>query len=120
MLGCWLAASPFIFNHDPSARALWVNDFVCAGLIITIAALSFFRPIRRVHLLQLAVAGWLVGFGYLAQSPPVPGGLQNDMIVGLILLMLGIAPPDADRPPRGWRRAWVPLHPSNDERQSSD
>ena len=102
MLGCWLAMSPFIFRHGPEERVLWTNDFVSATLVIVLALISFWPPLRFAHVANLLVALWLIAFGFWA-SYPAPPALQNDIVVGLLLLMFAIIPNEATLPPRRWR-----------------
>lgn len=108
MIGCWLAMSPFIFRHPTSEPSYWWNDLLCALAVILIASLSFWRPIQWVHLGQLIVAAWLIGFGYFSSSVPHPPetmpapSLQNDLIVGLFLAMFAIIPNEVSRPPKAW------------------
>jgi hypothetical protein len=105
MMGCWLAVSPFVFRHPPGQNALWVRDLLCAGFVITLALLSFGRGTRHAHLGILAVAIFLCGAAFLSPSNPPPPALQNDLVVGAILLMLAILPNEASLPPPSWRRA---------------
>lgn len=102
MLACWLAASPFIFSHSADATVLWISDYACATLVGTFALISYWRPMRHAHLLTLAVALWMVGFGRLGESAPLSAGFQNNMITGLLLLMFAIIPNDAFHPPKAW------------------
>jgi hypothetical protein len=57
----------------------------------------------RAHLLNILVALWLLGFGYFGFGEPAPPAAQNNIVVGLILLMLAIIPSEATLPPKGWR-----------------
>jgi hypothetical protein len=103
MLGLWLVLSPFIFGHYPANRPLWQNDFACGVAIVLLALGSFWPALRHLHLLNLLVAGWLVGFGYVYGGYPAPPGAQNDIFLGLTLLLLAIIPNEANKPPRSWR-----------------
>ena len=103
MLGCWLALSPFVFRHEAEDRALWFNDLVSAMIVIVLALISFWAPLRFAHLANLLVALWLIAFGFFASSYPPPPALQNDIVVGLLLLMFAIVPNEAAKPPRPWR-----------------
>ncbi len=102
MLAVWLALSPFVFHFSPDATLLWVNDFSCAALIALLGFLSLAKPLRHVHLLSLAVGTWLIAFAYSAGLPP-PAWAQNDIIVGLLVVMFAIIPSDATEPPPSWR-----------------
>lgn len=104
LIGCWVAISPFIFRHHPKNTSLWVNDFLCGGLIITFALLSYRPSINKMHLLSFGVGCWLILYGYFSGAPPLPPAMQNEMVIGILLLMLSIIPSNADLPPRPWRK----------------
>jgi hypothetical protein len=104
MMGCWLAVSPFIFRHSPEDRVLWFNDLLSATVVILLALVSFWPPLRFAHVANLAVGLWLIAFGFLAFPYPTPPALQNNVIIGLLLLMFAIVPNEASRPPRPWRQ----------------
>jgi hypothetical protein len=103
MLGCWLAVSPFIFRHPAEQKSLWYNDLVCAFAVIMLALLSFWRPSRQAHLAIGAIGIWLIGWGYLMSPHPASAALQNDTLLGWLLLMFAIIPNQANLPPRSWR-----------------
>jgi hypothetical protein len=103
MFGLWLLVSPFVFRHPPDATGRWATDLASALAIMTLASLSYWRKARRAHLGQMAVAAWLVGYGYLAGGHPSPPACQNEMLVGLTLLLFAIIPTEANEPPRLWR-----------------
>jgi hypothetical protein len=103
MLGCWLAISPFIFRHSVDERWLWVNDLGSAFAVVMFSLLSFWRPLRHAHWGIAVVGLWLMGFGYFASPHPLPAALQNDLLVGLLLVMFAIIPNEASLPPRRWR-----------------
>jgi hypothetical protein len=101
MLGCWLAASPFIFRHPDESVLLWGTDWIGATLVIAFALLSYWRALRGMHLLTLLVAIGLMGMGRFANTG-VPPGAQNEIIVGLLLFTFAIVPNHASRPPAAW------------------
>lgn len=114
MLACWLAVSPFVFAHEE--RGLWAADLACAAALAALALLSFCPRLRRAHLAELAVAGWMTGSAWLQDDPKAPRpALQNRMGVGLVLLMLPIVPTRADRPPEAWERRHGPDLPPGDQ-----
>lgn len=104
MLGCWLAVSPFVFRHAADEKVLWLNDLFSALAVIMLALISFWRPLRYAHVAIVVVALWLIGFGFWASGYPAPPALQNDILVGLLLLMFAIIPNEANLPPKAWRR----------------
>lgn len=109
MLGLWLTISPFLFGHYPVNRPLWISDLTCGPIIVMLALLSFWslpvaRFLRYAHLLILVVACWLIGFGYIHGGYPSSPGQQNNILIGLTLLLLAIIPNEASQPPPAWRR----------------
>lgn len=103
MLGCWLAISPFIFRHGSEDRVLWVNDLASASAVIVFSIVSFWPPLRLAHVANFLVGLWLIAFGLWALPYPAPPALQNDIVVGMLLLMFAILPNTASMPPRPWR-----------------
>jgi hypothetical protein len=103
MLACWLAISPFIFRHSPGETFLKLTDPLCAVAIAVFSLLSYRPSLEKLHLLNLVVAGWLIGAGFFAAASPPPPALQNEVVVGLLLLMFAILPSHASLPPRSWR-----------------
>jgi len=102
-LAFWLAVSPFVLGHPDGQLSLWVNDFTCATLVGVLALLAYHRGLRRIHLLELVVAAWLVGFGWVSARDGATPASQNQVLVGLLLAMFAIVPSEASRPPRSWR-----------------
>lgn len=100
MLGCWLAMSPFIFRHGPEDRVLWVNDLLSATVVVVLAVVSFWSPLRFAHVANFVVGLWLIAFGFWASPHPAPPALQNDIVVGILLMMFAILPNHASLPPR--------------------
>lgn len=105
VLGCWLLMSPFIFGHYPDRRELWLSDMICGALVLLISSSSISVRLRRLYLLNLGVALWIMIHAYLQSPPPhhAPPAIQNELITGLILLMVAIIPSDTSRPPREWQ-----------------
>ena len=117
MLGCWLAASPFIFHPSADQPAFWWNDFLCALLIITFALLSFWERARWAHLLQLGMGLWLMGWAFywgFGQNP-VPPAMQNDVMTGFTLLMFAILPNKVTRPPASWEHLFLERYHAHQE-----
>lgn len=102
MLGCWLAISPFNFGHPPDATMLWVMDWGCALLVISFAMLSYWPPLRHIHLGTAILALVMIGYGRLSSPEHVTPALQNHILIGLLLLMFALIPNHASRPPRWW------------------
>lgn len=97
-LACWLAISPFVFQHADNLL-LWGVDFGSAALVVCLALSSFWRPLRRAHLLILVVAVFLICFGRIAGNDNMLPAYQNQIVIGLLLLMFAIVPNHASDPP---------------------
>lgn len=104
MLGVWLLLSPFIFRHASDATSRWAVDISFGSTLIVLSLASYWRPTRGAHWLLFPVGALLVALGRWGQPPPLVGGLQNEIVVGLLLLMLALIPNNASQPPPGWRR----------------
>ncbi|MES2345321.1 MAG: hypothetical protein V4494_05235 [Chlamydiota bacterium] len=92
MLAVWLALSPFILRYPAQETFLWANDFICAFLIALFALVSFWPPCRKIHLLTLGVALWLLGIGYSTFPALALPPQENSVVIGLLLLMLALVP----------------------------
>jgi hypothetical protein len=104
MLGLWLVIAPFVFGHFGELRRLAWSDMASGAALVLLSSLCFFERLRRLHLLNLAVSAWLVLHGYLGYAHPAPPGAQNEILVGLVLLLTAIIPPQSSQPPRPWRQ----------------
>lgn len=102
-LGLWLATSPFVFGYAGDSQALLASDLLCATAIAALALLSYTRRLRNAHLLELPVAAWLIGFGWVRALEGHAPSTQNHILVGLLVGMLAIVPNHASRPPESWR-----------------
>jgi hypothetical protein len=111
MLGCWMAMSPFIFQHSASRTSWWATDLGSAAAIWVLSGLSFWRPARYAHWWLILLGCYLIAFGWLSaeypyadlRAPDYPPAIQNHVLVGLLLLMLAIIPGQATQPPEVWR-----------------
>lgn len=101
-VACWLALSPFIFRYAEKGYGSLVNDLVCACLVMTFAFLSFWDPLKRMHLLIIPVSLWLIGLAFLQEAAPPPAPYQNYVVTGALLLVLAIVPSRASVPPGAW------------------
>jgi hypothetical protein len=104
LFGAWLCASPFLFGHSASNLAWSINDMATGACIMVFGLLSFWQPTRRAHLFTLLVAFWLIGFAYYHGFGDAPSASQNQLAVGLMLLMFAVIPNHASDPPRTWAR----------------
>ena len=103
MLGVWLAASPFFIPQPTSGHFSMINAFVCATIVVIASCLAYWEPTRHARAITAVVALWLVGRAYLAAPHPASPWLQNEFLIGLLLLMFAVIPNEASKPPRSWR-----------------
>lgn len=103
MIGCWLLMSPFIFGHESDDVVFWIVDLAAGNLIMVCALASFWKPLRLAHLAIAVIGIGLALIGRFAATSPVPPAGQNEILVGLLLLMFAIIPNQAGRPPQAWR-----------------
>ena len=59
-IGLWLAMSPFVFGHPQEDVLLWINDLTCAAALVVLALVTYWPPLRRAHLAELAVGQMIV------------------------------------------------------------
>lgn len=103
MIACWLALSPFIFRAPKDEVWFWVNDFTCSFLMLFFSLICFYKPLRKMHLLNLLVGLWLFAIGYFFEVP-LPAYVQNDVVIGLVLLVLAVIPSESELPPESWQQ----------------
>ncbi|NGX59557.1 MAG: hypothetical protein KR126chlam3_00709 [Chlamydiae bacterium] len=103
MLACWLSISPFIFGYPKDAIFFWLSDLACSSLLAFCALISYYKPLRKMHLCNLIVAFYLISLSFLLRGSPHYEPLQNYMALGVLLLMISIVPTEAEKPPIPWR-----------------
>ncbi|SRR5690606_22550319 len=102
MLGCWLLISPFVFRYEDQPLGWWINDYAVGLAVIGLGLMSYWRPTRRIHLLTVLLAIWLVLYGRFGHQYPFPPTAQNYITLGFLLMMLAIIPSRASEPPAEW------------------
>lgn len=110
MLGCWLLVSPFVFGHSADESRLWVVDLSAGALVIVCGLLSYVPICRYAHLATLATSLGLIVFAVAASevldrsadATHAAAALQNQVVLGLLLMMLAVVPNAATHPPRSW------------------
>lgn len=114
MLGVWLLLTPFVFRGTEGLDR-FAGSSVASGAVVMIASvLSFWRPARHARFLTLAASLWLSLHGYFGADRPGPPGAQNELVVGLTLLLFALMPNEVSEPPEPWRRS-PPASPSFDQ-----
>ncbi|HEU4520737.1 MAG TPA: hypothetical protein VFT12_01970 [Thermoanaerobaculia bacterium] len=99
LLAIWLLVSPAVLAGSSRAG---VVARVAAVLMLAFSLLSLFRRLRRAYLGTLLIAVLISAYPFLHPAPASPM-LQNLLIVGLVVAMFAIIPPEATLPPREWR-----------------
>ena len=99
ILATWLLFSPSVLIDEPSVTRVARG---AAVVMFAFSALSFVKRFRRAYLGTLAVALATACYPFLQPPPPSPL-MQNLLITALVIALFAIVPPDAMRPPRGWR-----------------
>jgi SPW repeat len=104
--GLWLIIAPFVLGYDEIRAALW-NDVLVGIIVAAFAMARVAGPLQHPGLswinallgLWLIVAPFLLAYGgpLEAEAPAVEGAIGaaeaamwNDIIVGVIILVLGI------------------------------
>ncbi len=103
LLGLWLVASPWILGSGEGAGSRAVN-WAAGALVVLLSASTFAERFRHAHVGNLALAVFLIAWGWTQAARPGPPWAQNLILVGLVLGLVAIVPTQASRPPRGWRR----------------
>jgi len=101
LFAVWLIVSRLIFSYDDIP--FW-PDCLAAMAIVLFSLLSFIDRLNKMHLLQILPAAWLLYVSYTYPTPWLPSGLQNHIILGLLLLLFAIIPSRASEPPRPWKK----------------
>lgn len=116
VLGLWLLSSPFVFESVSGQRSGRAAELAAGSLIIVLALGSLLTRLRKAHLASVGVALALIAHGYL-WAPLGSLSQQNDILIGLVLMMLAILPSEANLPPQSWREYLRPKN-STGSRQS--
>lgn len=104
MFGSWLVISPFVFRGTPELERYAVSMVVSGTLIAIASTLAFWSPAAGARYLTLLTSLWLMGHGYFAAARPGPPAAQNELVVGLLLVLFAILPNEINRPPAAWQK----------------
>ncbi len=119
MVSLWLALSPFVFEHPAETVVYWVNDLGAAAAVLTLALFSFWHRAHRAHLGNILVGGYLLVFGYIQGRVGASPATQNELVVGVLLIMLAIIPSDNLNPPRRWLAYYEQRSPSKGQEEGA-
>lgn len=99
MLGVWLVITPLVFRGTEDVERYALNAVVSGSVIITASLMAFWRRTGWMRLVTLAASCWLAGHGYLSAVRPGPPAAQNEIMIGLILLLFAMLPNHVNREP---------------------
>jgi hypothetical protein len=105
MFGCWLLVTPFVFRTTTAIDDYAGHAVLSGALIAAASMLGCWPPLRHAHLATLSVAAWLTLHGYFSAARPGPPAAQNEIVVGLIVLLFAILPNEVNQAPRSWRNS---------------
>ncbi|MES2273535.1 MAG: hypothetical protein V4487_05050 [Chlamydiota bacterium] len=100
IVACWLFLGPFVLS-DFSQKT---NDYICAFLTALFALLSFWDPLRKIHVLTIGVGLWLWGSAYSTFPASASPMEENSVIAGALLVMLAIVPSGSHLLSRSWHK----------------
>ena len=103
MLGAWLVISPFIFRGTPQVSDYTLNVVISGCVIIVSSLLAFWSRAGGARFVTLAASIWLMAHGYFSAVRPGPPAAQNEIMIGLLLVLFAILPNETNRPPAAWR-----------------
>jgi hypothetical protein len=99
----WILLSRMIFNYPTDQAFLRVNDICVSVLIALFSLLSFHKNWEKMHLGNFLVAIWLIFIAFSFPDPKLPPPLQSYLVNAFLLLMFGVIPCGANKPPKAWR-----------------
>lgn len=102
LLAGWLLLAPFVVD---AGTGYALSHFATGAAVAAAAALALWRRSEAARAVIAIAALWLVAHGYLAAPRPGPLAAQNEIVVGLTLLMFVVIPNEANAPPKPWRRS---------------
>lgn len=103
-LGLWVIATPWVLG-DGRLTAPALSEIACGTACVIVAAASCLIRSRPIHLLEIPIALWLVGFAYATSPSPASATAQSDLLVAFFLVNFAIIPTRATTPPPRWREA---------------
>ena len=105
MLGCWMLVTPLVFRGTQSLGDYAGLALLSGGMLVTTSLLSFWHRTSFARFGTLAVALGLALHGYFSAPRPGPPAAQNELTIGLLLLLFAVLPNETNEPPAPWRGA---------------
>lgn len=97
--GVWLLLSPLIFHGQLYASKFLVEDMMIGTVLVSLGLFNCFYKNRYFSVLIALVGIWCWFSGYFFYEHPRPAGAQNYIVIGLLVLMFVVIPPD-DKVPK--------------------
>ncbi len=92
VLGLWLLAAPYVLGYSASSVAALINDWVLGILVIGAAwwVMAGLAGGFAAALFEALCGLWLVMAPFVLNISHPPGTLFNEMVVGVIVLVVGL------------------------------
>lgn len=92
VLGLWLLAAPFVLGYSASSVAALTNDVVLGILVIGGAwwVIAGLTGGFAAALFEALCGLWLLIAPFVLNISHLPGTLFNEMVVGVIVLVVGL------------------------------
>jgi hypothetical protein len=89
-LGLWLIVAPFLLGYSDTAAPLW-NDIILGVAIALLAAIRVFGALKTpsVSWTNVVLGAWLVVAPFILGYSGLTGALWNDILIGLLVIILG-------------------------------
>ncbi len=100
-IGVFLAFSSIIFPIDV---CLWKWNVAMAIWLFLFSLLSFYFPLRKIHLLNVFVIIVLIALAFKQPVSPPAAPYQNYVVLALLLVLFVIIPTNASKIPVPWER----------------
>jgi uncharacterized membrane protein YdcZ (DUF606 family) len=101
-LGVWLLASPWVLRHPAQPATIWPIDLGAGAAVVVLSVLSFVPSTGAAHLATAALGAGLALAGYFGFAGASAAALENYLVVGLLLLLVGVVPNRVNEPPPAW------------------
>jgi hypothetical protein len=101
VIGVWLVASPWVLP-PPHDFASTIAAVLGGAEIILLGWLSYLPSLRKVHLVEIIIAVWLLAVAYTSALPPNAPVIASHILTAFVLMNFAIIPTQANRPPRAW------------------
>lgn len=97
-IGVWLILAPFILGYSGLPAPMW-NAVVCGVLIVVLGGIRTSGILQNVGLsyTNSGIGAWLIAAPFVLGYSNLPAPMWNDIVVGVLVLVLGIWSAQATR-----------------------